>query len=116
MLCVLRLRERYEIYNRCTFCSASNSLYYALNRFFLFFSSAMDRIYHSCVYANADGSRKFIAKNEKCLVSTNQCFWKDASNTCSKIKTRAMTICEKAVPLKIIGNYFKDKEKDNPVV
>lgn len=76
----------------------------------------MDRIYHSCVYTNADSNQKLIAKNEKCFVSTNQCFWKDASNTCSKIKTCAMTVCEKAVPLKIIGNYFKDKEKDNPVV
>ena len=51
----------------------------------------------------------------KCVVPTNGCFWRDARDTCSKIKTCAMTSCEQAVPLKIIDNYFKDKEKDNPV-
>ena len=77
---------------------------------------AMDHIYHGCAYANDDGSRKLIAINDKCLISNNQCFWKDTRNTCVKVKTRTMASSEKTTPLKIINNYFKDKEKDNAII
>ena len=71
----------------------------------------MDRIYHVCVYVNADSSQKLIVKNEKFLAPTNRCFRKDASDTCSKIKTDAMTSCEKAVHLKISAIILRTKKK-----
>ena len=36
----------------------------------------MDQIYHDCMTKNADGTSKFIGPGEKCLVSTENCFWK----------------------------------------
>ena len=63
-----------------------------------------------------DGSRKLIAINNKYLISNNQCFWKDARDTHVKVKTRTMASSEKVTPLKIINNYFKDKEKDNAII
>ena len=63
-----------------------------------------------------DGSRKLITINDKCLISNNQCFWKDARDTHVKVKTRTMASSEKVTPLKIINNYFKDKEKDNAII
>ena len=46
----------------------------------------------------------------------NQCFWKDVCDAHTKVKTRTMASSEKAAPLKIINNYFKDKEKDNAII
>lgn len=48
----------------------------------------MDRIYHGCVYANADGTRKIIANGENYLVRTNKCFWKDLVDVLTQIKTQ----------------------------
>ena len=76
----------------------------------------MDRIYHDCAYVNPDGNGKLIAKDEKWLISTNQCFWKDACEAHTKVKMRTMASSEKAAPLKIIKNYFKDKEKDSAII
>ena len=64
----------------------------------------MDRVYHSCAYVNLDRTQKLIAKNEKCLIPANKCFWKDTCDTRAKMKTRAMT------------RYFKSKEKDKGVI
>ena len=75
------------------------------------FSVAMGRIYCGCAYVNADGDQKLIAKSGKCFISSNRCFWKDACDDCTKVKTRSIARPEKTAPLKIINNYFKDKEK-----
>ena len=76
----------------------------------------MDRVYHGYAYVNLDGTRKLIAKNEKCLIPTNKCFLKDTCDASTKIKTRAMTSSEKAASLKTINNSFKNKKKDSDVI
>ena len=76
----------------------------------------MDRVYYGCAYANLDGTRKLMAKNEKCLIPTNKCFWKDTCDTRTKIKTGAMASSDKAASLKTINNCFNNKEKDNGVI
>ena len=76
----------------------------------------MDRVCYGCAYANLDGTRKLMAKNEKCLIPTNKCFWKDTCDTRTKIKTGAMASSDKTASLKTINNCFKNKEKDNGVI
>lgn len=43
------------------------------------FELVMDRIYHGCAYAKADGTRKVIGNGERCLVPTSRFVWKDPS-------------------------------------
>ena len=67
----------------------------------------MHRIYHGCFYANADGFRKIIPKNENCLVRTNKCFWKDPVDVVTRAKTHSMSKKECCVSRRAPNNYFK---------
>ena len=77
------------------------------------FPRTIDRIYHGCVYANVDGTNKLIAEGDACLIPTNTCFWKDASDVATHVKTRSMTKKERSVSLKGFNKYFKDKKKEH---
>ena len=37
----------------------------------------MDQIYHGCITKSVNGTNKLIGPGEKCLVPTEECFWKD---------------------------------------
>ena len=69
----------------------------------------MDQIYHGCVYANADGTRKIMASGENVLVRTNKCFWKDPVDVVTQIKTHSMTKKELCVSRGVFNNYFMRK-------
>ena len=60
----------------------------------------MDRLLHGCAYFNSDETRKLIAKGHDCIVLTDKCFWKNASDVATSIKTRSMTKNEGASSLK----------------
>ena len=60
----------------------------------------MDRMYHVCAYATVDGTNKLIGEGNVCLIPTNRCFWKDASDVAMHVKTRSMTKKERSVSLK----------------
>ena len=49
----------------------------------------MDRIYHGCFTKHADVTKKIIAKGEKCIVPTDECFWKDPVDVTNGVKTRS---------------------------
>ena len=71
----------------------------------------MDRICHGCLYADSDGTNKLIAEGDACLIPTKRCFWKDASDVATYVKTLSMTKKERSVSLKAFNKYFKDKKK-----
>ena len=60
----------------------------------------MDRLLHGCAYFNSDGTRKLIAKGHDCIALTDKCFWKNASDVATSIKTRSMTKNKGASSLK----------------
>ena len=69
----------------------------------------MDRIYHGCANANADGTNKIITKGSDCLVRTNKYFWKDPTDVVTHIKTRSMTKKEPCISRRAFNKYFKEK-------
>ena len=46
----------------------------------------MDRIYHSCVYANADSNQKLIAKNENALFQPINAFGKMLATLAQRLR------------------------------
>ena len=43
-------------------------------------------LFNGCTYANSNGTWKLIAKGHDCLIPTDKCFWKNASDVATKIK------------------------------
>ena len=71
-------------------------------------------MFHGCYYPNAGSTNKLIALEEECLLRTNRCFWKDPDDVNSHITTRSLTKSKLDVSWRVINNYYKGKQKDNP--
>lgn len=76
----------------------------------------MDRLFHGCAYVNSDKTWKRIAKGHDCIVCTNKCSCKNATDVATSIKTMSMTKNEGAASLKTIIDNLNDKEKDNDII
>ena len=76
----------------------------------------MGRLFHSCAYVNSNKTWKLIAKGHDCIVRTNKCSCKNATDIATSIKTMSMTKSEGAASLKTIIDNLKDKEKDNDII
>ena len=62
---------------------------------------AMYLIYHGCMTKNKDCLNRLIGPGEKCLVPTDECFWKDPRDIRScMVKTRSCTRTEPTVSIK----------------
>ena len=62
---------------------------------------SMYLIYHGCMTKNTDGSNRLIGPGKKCLVQTDECFWKDPRDIRScMVKTRSCTRTEPTVSMK----------------
>ena len=69
-------------------------------------------IYHGCFYKNADGTNKVIKADEKCLVPTEECFWKDSCDVKHGVKTMSRAKNEPKVTLKNFNRYYDKKLVD----
>ena len=67
--------------------------------------------YHGCWSIYEDGTRKIIAKGQKCNYPTDDPFWKQAKDVDFKIKTRAQKAKLKKAKMKEVVKYFS-KEVD----
>ena len=76
----------------------------------------MDEIYHDCAKRNKDGSHVLIKKDEKCLIRTTGCFWKDPHDVINCVKTYSQTEKQKIIGWRSMMNYFNRKrEKQNSI-
>ena len=76
----------------------------------------MDEIYHGCAKRYKDGSHVLIKKDEKCLIPTTDCFWKDPHDLINCLKTHSQTEKQKIIGWKSMMNYFNRKrEKQNSI-
>ena len=75
----------------------------------------MDKIYHSCMYKNKDGSNKLYKKGENCCSGTNCPFWKQSWEIKSSIRTHQQEKKLELVTLEEYNNYYQkvSKEKMN---
>ena len=48
-----------------------------------------EKIYHSCLHKNKDGSHKLFQKGDQCSLPTNSPFWKYAWDITSGIRMRS---------------------------
>ena len=71
----------------------------------------MKKIYHGCMTKNTDGTNKIIDLCKKCLVPTDECFWKNPRDIKKyKVKTRSCTKKEPTVSIKDYNNYMQQKQ------
>ena len=71
----------------------------------------MDKIYYGCTKGYLDGLHVVIKKDEKCLIPTANCFWKDPHDTINTIKTCSQTEKQKIIGWKSMMNYFNRKRE-----
>ena len=69
----------------------------------------MDLIYHGCDLRYSNSTNIIIGQNEKCLIPTNTCFWKDPSEIISFVRTRFQRKNEPIAHWTTIDNYFKQR-------
>ena len=69
-------------------------------------------IYHGCFYKNADGKNKIIKTDDKCLVPTDECFWKDPCEVKHGVKTKTRVKNESRVTLKSFNRYYDERLVD----
>ena len=64
----------------------------------------MDKICHGCFPENADGTNRFIAAGEKCIVPTNKCSWEELCEIVKHgVKTRSRAYTEPIVDYKSLS-------------
>ena len=57
-----------------------------------------------------------IKKDEKCLIPTTNCFWKDPHDVINCVKTHSQTEKQNIIDWKSMVNYFNRKtEKQNSI-
>ena len=70
----------------------------------------MEPIYHGCYFRNADETNKRIRIGKKCLVPTNECFWKGQRDVKNEVITRSCTKSELFIGQKTIEQHQKQKQ------
>ena len=68
----------------------------------------MNKIYHSCMYNNKDGSNKLYKNSENCCSGTNCPFWRQPWEIKSSVKTRLQEKKTRASYLRRINRYFQN--------
>ena len=69
----------------------------------------MDCVYHGFALNHTNSTNVIIGSNEKCLIPTNKCFWKDPNDVINAVRTRSQL---KNLPIahwKTIDHYFEQK-------
>ena len=71
----------------------------------------MALIQHGCMIKNADGTNKLIGPGRKCLVPTDECFWKNPWNAKKcQMKSRSRTKKEPTVSIKDYKTYMQQRQ------
>ena len=71
----------------------------------------MDETYHGYTKGYKDGSYVLIKKDEKYLIPTTDCFWKDPHDVINCIKICSQTEKQKIIGRKSMMNYFNRKRE-----
>ena len=75
----------------------------------------MDEIYHGCAKGYKDELHVLIKKDEKCLIPTTDCFWKDPHDVVNCIKTHSQTEKQKIIDWKSMIYFDRKREKQNSI-
>ena len=67
-----------------------------------------EKIYHSCLNKNKDGSNRLFEKGDKCCTPTNSPFWKWPSDVTSSVRTRSQEKEQKKVEVEEFNRYFQN--------
>ena len=71
----------------------------------------MDKIYHGCAIGYLDGLHVVIKKDEKCLIPTADCFWKDLHDVINAVKRCSQTKKQKLIGWRSMINDFNRKRQ-----
>ena len=66
----------------------------------------MFKIYHGCAMGFRDGTR--ISISEKCILATNNPFWKHTEDIQNKVETRSMLQKKKKCTWKYMEKYYNN--------
>ena len=53
----------------------------------------------------------FFSKDEKCITSTSNCYWKDSNDVINSIKTQSQTKKQKIIDWKTMIDYLNEKRE-----
>ena len=70
-----------------------------------------NKIYHGCAKGYPDGSHVNIKKDEKCLILTASCFWKDLHDVINTARTYSLTEKQIIIDWRSMMNYFNRKRE-----
>ena len=62
-----------------------------------------------CGLKYSNGANVIISRNEKYLIPTNKCFWKDPKDIINAVKTRSQLKKQPTAHYKTIDKYFKQR-------
>ena len=71
----------------------------------------MDRIYHGCGLKYSNGANTIIGGNEKCLIPTKKCFWKDPRDVINTVNARWQLKKQPTAHYKTIEKYLEQRVK-----
>ena len=67
-----------------------------------------EKIYHSCLHKNKDGSNKLFQKGDQCCLTTNSPFWKYAWYITNGVRTRSQEKEQEKVNTEVFNYYFQN--------
>ena len=67
-----------------------------------------DKIYHSCLNKNKDGSNRPIEKGDRCCTPINCPFWKQVWDVPNDVRTRSQEKKQKKVTVDGFNKYFRN--------
>ena len=53
----------------------------------------------------------FFSKDEKCITSISNCYWKDSNDVINSIKTQSQTKRQKIIDWKTMMDYLNEKRE-----
>ena len=53
----------------------------------------------------------FFSKDEKCITSISNCYWKDSNDVINSIKTQSQTKKQKIIDWKTVIDYLNEKRE-----
>ena len=81
---------------------------YCVNIFKMNKIQESEKIYHSCLHKNKDGSNKLFQKGDQCCLPTNSPFWKYAWDITSGVRTRSQEKKQERVTIEEFNYYFQN--------
>ena len=67
-----------------------------------------EKIYHSCLNKNKDGSNRLFKKGDRCCTLTNSSCWKRAWDVTSGVRTRSQEKTTRKIDVEGFDSYFRN--------